>query len=78
MRYAHATAMLGLALLLAGCAGDRLSHAEMLRDGWLYSDAVRPAPQLWCYRTLAEPDCHATALDDGGTRLIAAQGLAAR
>lgn len=78
MRFAHATAMLGLAFLLAGCAEDRLSHAEMLREGWLYADGVRPAPPLWCYRTLAEADCHATALDDGATRLIAAQGLAAR
>ena len=50
----------------------------MLSDGWLFAEATVTPPQLWCYRTLAEPDCHATALDDGGTRLIAAQGLAAR
>ncbi len=78
MRHAHGMAMLGLVVLLAGCAEDRLGHAETLRDGWLFAGAAGTPPPLWCYRTLADADCHAIALDDGGTRLIAAQGLAAR
>lgn len=51
MRHTHGMALLGLAIVLAGCVGDRLTHAEMLRDGWLFAATAGTPSPLWNYRT---------------------------
>lgn len=79
MAACRAIAVLGLLAAVGGCAEDKLSHAEMLSDGWLFpTGPAVPAAPLYCYRTLATLDCHSGPLADAGDRLVAFQGPLAR
>jgi hypothetical protein len=54
---------LGSPVLLAGCAErDAERHVPL----WLAEQG-----KIYCYRTLADPDCHASLQPGAGTRLIA-------
>jgi len=54
--------VVGLAFLITGCSGVR----EQVEDLLVVSGVAEPAPQqerpLYCYRTLAEQECHADPL----------------
>jgi hypothetical protein len=52
---------LGLVTLLAGCAG----HPQAREPVWLAERG-----KVYCYRTLAEPDCHVRPVSGAEERLI--------
>lgn len=68
----------GMTALLAACANPWADHAPdadaIALAGWAEDDArVIPLP-VYCYRTLADPDCHARPVEGAGTRLVGAEG----
>lgn len=56
-RAALASVLLGLGGGLAGCAP---TETELLTEDFVARDNFPPGPQVYCYRTLAEVDCHRT------------------
>lgn len=68
----------GICLLLGACTNPWAEHAPdadaIALSGWAEDDARVVPLSVYCYRTLAVPDCHAHPVDDGGTRLVGAEG----
>ena len=70
---------LAVTLLMAGCgnpwADDRPTRAEIFAAGWVNDDLPRsaqtaaPDSPVYCYRTIADEDCHAEPDPGGATRL---------
>ena len=63
----RAIALLAAALVLGACENPYLmefkrefgwTQERMLADGWLQAPPA-PAQRVWCYETLADPDCFA-------------------
>ena len=70
----------GTAFFMAGCANPWAEHAQsadqIFMSGWVEDDVRVVPPHVYCYRTLADAECHAAPLADGGTRLVGFEGLA--
>ena len=71
-------ALAAAALLLAACENPYLqqfkqefgwTEARMLRDGWLEGRRI-PAEPVYCYETLAAPDCFAQPKESRRDQLI--------
>ena len=70
--------LLATAALLGGCTftmmqevkkNYRWTEKSMLRDGWLDTRKV-PLEPVFCYRTIADPDCYREAQLGERNRLI--------
>ena len=69
-----------MALVASSCGYDpRPSEQKILAKGWLphaepYAVRAAKQPPTYCYRTLAEVDCHSYPLDppEGDRRLVGA------
>ena len=71
--------VLAVMLLLAGCgnpwADDRPTRAEIFAAGWVNDDlplsarTAVPERPVYCYRTIADEDCHAEPVPGGAARL---------
>lgn len=69
----------GAAFLVTGCANPWAEHAQsadqIFMSGWVEDDMRVVPPHVYCYRTLADAECHAAPLADGGNRLVGFEGL---
>lgn len=73
------TAMLALVLTLAACTVDPLSpyyptDYQRQLQAWLGPLYVRTEPPVYCYATLADPDCYAAPVAGWERRLISYYG----
>ncbi len=71
--------VLAATLLLAGCsnpwADERPTRAEIFAAGWVNDDlplspqTAVPASPIYCYRTIADEDCHAEPVPGEAARI---------
>jgi hypothetical protein len=71
--------MLGAAAMLAACAVDPQSRYYPTESQRYFDDTFGPryqvtVPQIYCYSTLADPDCYAAPVPGWEHRLIAQFG----
>jgi hypothetical protein len=73
------TLLLGSALMLAACTADPQSRYDPTEAQLYFQDMFGPryqvtVPEIYCYSTLADPDCHAAPVAGWEHRLIAQFG----
>lgn len=73
------TFLLGAAAMLAGCNVDANSRYYPTEAELHFRDTFGPrfevtVPRIYCYSTLADPDCYATPVPGWEPRLIAQYG----
>lgn len=71
-------AALGLAVALAACAnpwrGFAPTYDDLMAAGWIGPEVERRPAPLYCYATLAKPDCFASPQPGETGRLVAYYG----
>ena len=71
-------AVTALLLLLAGCAnpwqGYAPSRAQIVAGGWIGPEVAAVPASLYCYATLAKPDCYPAPQPGQAGRLVGAYG----
>ena len=55
-------------------ADDKPTANQIYASGWVGPPSPPSPPKVYCYRTLADAECHAAPLPDGGTRLVGYDG----
>src|SRR3546814_18203000 len=69
----------GIALVAGACSNPGADYGQGADDiclsGWASDEHGRVPPRVYCYRTLADSDCHAAPLRDGAARLVGYEGL---
>ena len=73
-RMAAIAAVALMGAMLGGCnpfAGFAPTETELLTAGTVARDHYPPGPPVYCYRTLAEVDCHRMAQSAEASRLVA-------
>jgi hypothetical protein len=70
--------ILAAALAVAACsnpyAEDQPTRAEIISGGWVGPTARPPSAVIYCYRTLATPDCRKTPEPGQEDRLVSYDG----
>lgn len=69
---------LAVPIVLGACGnpfgGYAPTHAEILDQAWIGPEVAYTPPPLYCYRTLAEPECRAAPQPGEEDRLVGSHG----
>ena len=69
--------LFAIAFVIAGCSNPfpQWTRGEVFAAGWLTEQVGdQREPALYCYGTIAEPDCYGAPLTSEGDRLIGHSG----
>ncbi|HLF59163.1 MAG TPA: hypothetical protein VI732_05990 [Alphaproteobacteria bacterium] len=78
LRWTGRLSLMALALGVAACgnpfAGAQPTHNEILASGWVAPVAAPRPGVIYCYRTLASPDCRKSPEPGQEDRLVSYDG----